>query len=129
MPGQRTEPPDAPAAEQQEIAISRRRWRGRVLAWLALAVWLAALFSAYQAMWRRDSAQAVSDAELSHALQAVPLGYGLLAGGGLLGAVLAFVGVRQARRDVLAWAALAVNLLAAVWGLSFFLSLYLLLRR
>ncbi len=125
MPQHRTEPPDARTAEQQEIAISRRRWRGRVLAWLALAVWLAALFAAYQALWRRDSAQALSDAELAHALQAVPLGYALLAAGGLLGAVLAFVGVRQARRDVLAWIVLALNLVTAVWGVSFFVAVWL----
>ncbi len=129
MPQQRTEPPDARAAEQQEIAASRRRWRGRVLAWLALAVWLAALFGAYQALWRRDGPQPLTDTELSHALQAVPLGYGLLAGGGFLGALLAFVGVRQARRDVLAWIVLALNLLTAIWGISFFVAVYLMLGR
>ncbi len=129
MPQQRTEPPDVRAAEQQEIAYSRRRWRGRVLAWLALAVWLAALFGAYQALWRRDGSQPVSDTEIARALQAVPLGYALLACGGLVGAVLAFVGVRQARRDVLAWVALALNLLTSLWGISFFVAVWLLLGR
>ncbi len=128
MPQQPAQPPDVRAAEQQEIALSRRRWRGRVLAWLALAVWLAALLGAYQAIWRREGTQAVSDGELARALQTIPLGYALLAGGGLLGAVLAFIGVRQARRDVLAWAALALNLLIALWGSSFFLALWLMVR-
>ncbi len=127
MPQQRTEPPDARTVEQQEIALSRRRWRGRVLAWLALAVWLAALFGAYQALWRRDST--LSDTELAHALQAVPLGYALLAGGGLLGALLAFVGVRQARRDVLAWIVLALNLVTALWGVAFFVAIWLMVGR
>ncbi len=129
MPQPSTEPPDARTAEQQEIALSRRRWRGRVLAWLALAVWLAALFGAYQALWRGDGSPPASDAELSHTLQAVPLGYALLACGGLLGAVLAFVGVRQARRDVLAWIVLALNLVTAVWGVSFFAALWLVVGR
>ncbi len=128
MPQQHTEPPDVRTAEQQEIALSRRRWRGRVLAWLALAVWLAALFGAYQALWRRDT-MTLSDAELARALHATPLGYVILACGGALGGLLALVGVRQARRDVLAWVVLALNLLTAFWGLAFFLALWLMSAR
>lgn len=112
------QPPDGQATEQLELAISRRRWRGRVLAWLALAVWLAALIGARAAWRRQDDSQALLLPDLAQPLDVPLLGYALLAAGGLLGAALAAVGVKQARRDVLAWVVLALNLLTALGGLA-----------
>ncbi len=110
------------ATEQRELAISRRRWRGRVLAWLALAVWLAALIGARQALWRQEDSQALLLPDPGRPLDAPLFGYALLAFGGLLGALLAAIGVKQARRDVLAWIVLALNLATGLAALVFVLA-------
>ncbi len=39
-------------ASEAETATSRRRFRGRVLAWLGLAMWLAGMLGAYGALGR-----------------------------------------------------------------------------
>jgi len=47
--------------------------------------------------------------------------YGSLVLGGLLGAALAGIGVRQARRDRLAWLALALNVVTLLVALAILL--------
>ena len=99
-----------------------------MLAWLALAVWLAALIGAWDGLWRPDRGQALPQPDFARPLTTPFLGYALLTCGGLLGAILAAVGVKQARRDVLAWVMLALNLLTALWGVGFFLAVRLATR-
>ncbi|HEX9107979.1 MAG TPA: hypothetical protein VF832_12140 [Longimicrobiales bacterium] len=93
-------------ASQAETAASRRTFRGRVLAWLGLAMWLAGVLGAYGAMGRP---QGGTDG-VAEATSAMTTAYVCLAGAGIAGLVLAVVAVRQARRDRLAWAVLLVNL-------------------
>ena len=108
-------------ASQAETASSRRTFRGRVLAWLGLAMWLAGMLGAYGAMGRPQPGGSDGVVE---APSAMTTAYACLAGAGLAGALLALVAVRQARRDKLAWAVLLVNLVTGGGALAI-----LLLRR
>ncbi len=108
-------------ASQAETATSRRAFRGRVLAWLGLAMWLAGLLGAYGATARPQPAGSDGPTE---ATPGSTVAYMCLACAGLVGVILTLVAVRQARRDRLAWAVLAVNVVTGAGALAL-----LLLRR
>ncbi len=120
MPEQQTQETSFEAS-QAETATSRRAFRGRVLAWLGLAMWLAGVLGAYGAMGRPQTPGPEGALEETSAMT---VAYVSLACAGLVGLILALVAVRQARRDRLAWAVLLVNVVTGGGAL-----VLLLLRR